>query len=314
MNTTNIDEMQNILTAVYDVRSFDAPDDQSLFHARAAYFNFGAIDLSFGSYNTPFSVEFRNDDFFRVQVCVSGSGRTSSGRSTADVDPTVVVCSTANTVCEFGPSYEQLVLRADRLTLERDLTTLLGSRPKDQISFDLSTSCDAAQTRRLREKIIYTASWIDISREPIPPPLLREMEQTIRLAVIYGIPNNFTDRLMATPKTAAPWQVRRVEDWIDAHWQQSITIETLVEISGASLRSIFATFKSARGYTPMAYLKQVRLNAAREMLLKAEPGASVTGIAFACNFLNSSHFARDYERQFGELPSETLRQGKTNRS
>ncbi len=133
MNTYSIDEMHNLLVNVFKAHSFDAPGDQSLFHARAAFFDFGETDLSFYFYNTPVSVELRNDDFFHIQVCVSGTGRTSNGHSTVDVDPTVIVCSTANTAFEFGQSYEQFMLRADRPALERELTALLGSRPKGQI-------------------------------------------------------------------------------------------------------------------------------------------------------------------------------------
>ena len=77
------------------------------------------------------------------------------------------------------------------------------------------------------------------------------------------------------------------------------------------MRSIFAAFKKTRGYTPMAYLRKVRLNAARELLLSAAPGVSVTGVSLACNFKNTGNFARDYQLQFGEFPSETLRRGKS---
>jgi AraC-like DNA-binding protein len=310
VNTRRVEEMRGVLASVYDARSFDVCGDQSLFSAKAAYFDLGSTALSFCTYGCPVRIELRNGDYLRIQVCVAGTGRTSKPDSAVDVSPTAIVCSSMNTTYEFDQSYEQLVLKTNRAALERELTALLGSRPKDQLSFDMAASCEAAQTRRLRAIILNTVSSIDISHEPIPPPLLREMDQTIRLAILYGMPNNFTNRLLAKPKASAPWQVRLVEEWIDAHWQEDISVDRFVDISGASLRSIFSTFRSARGYTPMAYLKQVRLNAAREMLLKAEPGASVTGIAFACNFLNPSHFARDYERRFDELPSETLRRAR----
>jgi AraC-like DNA-binding protein len=314
IDTCRVDETRSILTDAFGARSFDVGGDRSLFSTRAGHFKFGATDLSYCAYGCPVSLEFHHDEFFRIQFCIAGAGRTSKSTGSVDVSPTTIVATTAKTAYAFGHSYEQLVLRADRLMLERELTALLGSRPKDPLSLDMATNCETGQARRLREIVLHTADSIDISSEPIPPPLLREMDQTIRLSILYGIPNNYSHRLYAGPQAMAPWQVRRVEEWIDVHWRQSVTLETLVEISGASLRTIFATFKTARGYTPMAYLKQVRLNAAREMLLKAEPGATVTAISFACNFLNSSHFARDYERQFGELPSETLRRGRTLRS
>ena len=77
----------------------------------------------------------------------------------------------------------------------------------------------------------------------IPLPLLREMDQSIRIAALYGMQNNFTDLLYREEKAAAPWQVKRVEDWIDANWRGPVSIENLAEVSGSSVRSIFRTFR-----------------------------------------------------------------------
>jgi AraC-like DNA-binding protein len=310
-STDQIDEARRIVTEVYDARSFHVyGHDKKGFFANVSYFNFGPTIFSYSSYGVSTRVNIHDDNYVRVQLCLTGSGRTSHGSAVVDVNTNAIICSPADSLLEYGTSFEQFALRLDRATLERDLTSLLGAQPKEGISFGMTANRSSAQTERLRATILHAASSLDLSVEPIPPPLLRELDQTIRLSALYGIPNNFTDLLVADQKPSAPWQVKRIEEWIDAHWRESVTIEKLVDVSGASVRSIFATFKSARGYTPMAYLKKVRLNAARQLLLKAEPHASVTEIAFACNFQNSSHFATDYRLQFGELPSETLQRGK----
>lgn len=314
INNRHVDELRNVLVDIYDARSFDLRGNRNLFFANVAYFPFGSSSLSYGGYSIPMHIEFRDNDYLRLQFCIAGSGKTSVAHRSAAVDPTAIVCSPADAALEFGPSFEQLALRVDQAALERDLVSLLGARPKNRISFDLAVNNNDGQSKRLRELIFHTVYSIDASNEPIPSSLLREIDQVIRLSVLYGIPNNFSGLLIADQKTSAPWQVKRIEEWIDAHWRESITVEKLGEVSGASVRSIFATFRNARGYTPMAYLKKVRLNAAREMLLRADPGVSVTGIAFACNFMNSGHFARDYHLEFGERPSETLRHSKKNPS
>jgi hypothetical protein len=87
------------------------------------------------------------------------------------------------------------------------------------------------------------------------------MDQTIRLAVLYGSPNSYSDRLSMVPRDSAPWQVRRKEEWIDANWRESITIEKLVEISNAGARRIFATFRSALGEPSSEALRRSRPNA-----------------------------------------------------
>ncbi|HTV36483.1 MAG TPA: helix-turn-helix domain-containing protein [Xanthobacteraceae bacterium] len=106
------------------------------------------------------------------------------------------------------------------------------------------------------------------------------------------------------------WQVRRAEYYIEMHWNEPITIERLVRATAASARSIFLHFKISRGQSPMSFVKEVRLQHAREMLQQTGPAHTVTGTAVACGFGNLGHFSGDYFKRFGELPSETLRRSK----
>ena len=56
-----------------------------------------------------------------------------------------------------------------------------------------------------------------------------------------------------------PWQVRRAEQFIEANWDQPITIEAVVAATNVSARSLFSAFKAGRGYSPMDFVKRVRL-------------------------------------------------------
>jgi transcriptional regulator GlxA family with amidase domain len=114
----------------------------------------------------------------------------------------------------------------------------------------------------------------------------------------------------ASARAAVPWQVRRAEAYIEAHWDQAITVETLAEVAGTSARTLFHAFKLSRGQSPMAFVKQVRLARARQMLENPHLRCSVSSVAFACGFGNLGHFARDYAQRFGETPSRTLGRAK----
>jgi transcriptional regulator GlxA family with amidase domain len=104
--------------------------------------------------------------------------------------------------------------------------------------------------------------------------------------------------------------LRLVEEYIEANWKQPLNIESLAAVTGGSARSIFKAFKETRGVSPMAFVKSVRLKHARALLQAKDETISVIDVAFQCGFLNPGHFARDYRRAFGELPSETLRVAK----
>jgi transcriptional regulator GlxA family with amidase domain len=106
------------------------------------------------------------------------------------------------------------------------------------------------------------------------------------------------------------WQVRRAEAYIETHWSEPITIASLAHATAASARSIFYHFKNTRGQSPMSFVKQVRLEHAREMLARGDIRRSVTEIAIDCGFGNLGHFAGDYFKRFGERPSDTLKRSK----
>jgi transcriptional regulator GlxA family with amidase domain len=62
--------------------------------------------------------------------------------------------------------------------------------------------------------------------------------------------------------------------------------------------------------TPKAYLKTLRLNAARRDLLGGGPRTTVTDVALEWGFLHFGWFSQDYRRLFGETPSQTLLRGR----
>jgi AraC-like DNA-binding protein len=129
------------------------------------------------------------------------------------------------------------------------------------------------------------------------------------LLLLNAVPNNYQWAFAENaPSAAAPYYVRRVESYIREHARQPITTDDLVSIGGVSARSIFHGFRRFRSTTPMGYLKAVRLDIAREALLKArrDGAASVTEVATAAGYTNLSQFSRDYRARFRESPSQTL--------
>src|SRR5690606_26822060 len=127
-----------------------------------------------------------------------------------------------------------------------------------------------------------------------------EMEQMIATMFLLRVPHSASASLEKPADGIAPWQVRRVEEYIEANWSRPITVEHLADSIDASARSIFKTFADHRGYSPMEFLRKVRLNQARAMLMNPDPRTTVTAVGLACRFINLGHFARYYQQAFGE--------------
>ena len=128
----------------------------------------------------------------------------------------------------------------------------------------------------------------------------------MEVAFLYASRHSFSHLLERRESPLAPWVVRRLEEFIEAHWQEAITIDRLAAEVGVSARAIFRAFERSRGYSPMAFAKAIRLRRARAILMSGDPGVNVTAAAFKSNFASPGRFARDYREAFGELPSETV--------
>jgi AraC family ethanolamine operon transcriptional activator len=102
--------------------------------------------------------------------------------------------------------------------------------------------------------------------------------------------------------------VKEVQQWMNDHPTQPITLTDLCRHAHASRRTLIQGFQDHLGMGPMAYLKLFRLHGIRRRLLQAHPGGIQIGVlADEWGFYNAGHFAADYRRLFGERPKDTLR-------
>ncbi len=101
--------------------------------------------------------------------------------------------------------------------------------------------------------------------------------------------------------------VKQVQRWTEEHPLEPISLGTLCSQMYVGRRTLIQGFREHLGMGPMAYLKLQRLHGVRRGLLEAQAGGeTISGLAASWGFLNPGHFARDYRRLFGELPSATL--------
>ncbi|WP_305787035.1 helix-turn-helix transcriptional regulator [Symbioplanes lichenis] len=144
-----------------------------------------------------------------------------------------------------------------------------------------------------------------------PPPLI--VDQLLRLgasAVLAVFPNtSMTTGPRPETATTATGVVRRAVAFIEACADQPLTAEEIAAAVGLGVRSVQLAFRRQLDTTPMAYLRRVRLERARQELQDADPGTGVTvaNTARRWGYLSPSRFAGDYRAAFRESPGHTLR-------
>jgi AraC-like DNA-binding protein len=215
----------------------------------------------------------------------------------------------ADVTVRYGAGFKQLILRVDPAELLRKIEQLTGVRPQGSLEFCRDSSFSQPNLDKLRNLALFFVDEIGSSASPWPELLRVEFEQTLLVAFLHGHRHSFSHLLEQPAESAAPRQVRAAEAYIEANWNQPLTIEAIAVAAGVSVRSLFKSFSASKhGSSPMAFVKTIRLRHAQDMLHRAEPTTTVSGTAFACGFQNLGHFAKQYQLLIGELPSETLAQ------
>ena len=102
--------------------------------------------------------------------------------------------------------------------------------------------------------------------------------------------------------------------YADAFQSQAVTVSDLCANVNVSRRTLEVAFQTIVGKSPLQFLTQRRLCRAYVDLKRAKnESIRVTDVAYAHGFTELGRFANRYQKIFGELPSDTLRQYSSQR-
>jgi hypothetical protein len=127
------------------------------------------------------------------------------------------------------------------------------------LRFEPTSNFERPETRILRDHFLFLVNELSSATTPMPSLVLDEFEQALMVMFLRANRHNYSHLLEIEPPDAAPIQVRRAEEYIEAYWDQPISLESLAAITGVSARSLIRSFRQRRGYSPMQFVKQVRL-------------------------------------------------------
>jgi AraC family transcriptional regulator len=100
-------------------------------------------------------------------------------------------------------------------------------------------------------------------------------------------------------------RMRQVQDFIDEHLGDNLTLVSLANVAGVSASYLGRLFRNSFGVAPHQYLLNRRLERARTLLQNNRQ--SIAEIAFVTGFSDQSHLTRHFKRQFGVTPQECRR-------
>ncbi|BBD00670.1 hypothetical protein YGS_C1P1925 [Sphingobium sp. YG1] len=140
-----------------------------------------------------------------------------------------------------------------------------------------------------------TALLGDQASAPLLAPLI-ERELLVRL--MTG-PSGGIVRAIAAGESRTG-QIARAIGWLKAHFREPYNGPGLADLAGMSVSSFHDHFRRATAMTPLQYQKQLRLQAARTLMLADRLDAAEAG--FRVGYDSPSQFSREYRRLFGAPP------------
>jgi AraC family transcriptional regulator len=100
----------------------------------------------------------------------------------------------------------------------------------------------------------------------------------------------------------APWQQRRVVEFIEQHLAENISLDALADLVRLSPYHFLRCFKRSLGEPPHRYWTARRIERAKALL--ANPRASITEVAFQVGFSGSSAFSAAFHRITGQTATD----------
>ena len=99
----------------------------------------------------------------------------------------------------------------------------------------------------------------------------------------------------------APWQVRRVTEYIEEHLSSTIRLQDLAGIARLSHSHFCRAFKESLGHPAHAYVMRRRVHRAQGLMLATTE--SLSQIAALCGMADQAHFCKLFRRLVGESPN-----------
>ncbi|WP_143770351.1 AraC family transcriptional regulator [Pseudonocardia dioxanivorans] len=184
-----------------------------------------------------------------------------------------------------------LVRRVSSDILDRRTTTFgrpVESKPERAFVTALDRNLMGAAMRFLR------ATHTGADRRVLAPVYLQEMVYRVLQAEQYS-------RLLEIAATqAASNPVSEVISYVRKNMSEPLTVSDMAEQVSLSPSAFSHLFRDVTGKSPYQFVKEMRLNRARELLI--ENKLSVTQISRAVGYSSASHFINEFRDRFGATP------------
>ncbi|MEV8019935.1 AraC family transcriptional regulator [Streptomyces sp. NPDC086554] len=285
--------------------------------ARGAEFDVGQLgELTLGELSCGADVRMRLGELgsYHVNILLGGQMRFRQGGAAATVataERAGVFQPVGDTVVErWTGDCRVLAVKMDRAALEQCLEQLLGRSFRAPLTFapELDTTRGPGRSWARLVATVVTDLRDDPDTLLASPLVAAPLQEAVLNGMLLAADHPFRAELAAPAQRLRPAPVKRAMDAVQQRPDHPFTPAGLAAEARVGVRWLQEAFRRYVGMSPMAYVRDVRLNRVHDELRAAEPGAvNVSDVAHRWGFSHLGRFAEQYRARFGELPSQTLR-------
>lgn len=310
-STRDPDEASARMCDVYSRHRLRILGSGTKFRTRLQLGRVGALTLTTLSFGSEIELApERHKDFLLVTTQLTGRSEIASGAQRFDGGTGLVAVDSADSeiVKRFSADSVRMHVRIEQTVIEALCAQLLGRSLNRPLTFQPSIDAGGAAYGHWLDAMRLLLGYIASPPAPFAGELfVRRLEEMVMLMLLLEHRHNYSDLLHQRQPALAPRHVKVAEEYMRSHVGESLTLAAIAQAAGVSIRALNHGFRTYRHTTPMHYLRDVRLEAARRDLQHAAAPVTVACVASRWGFGNLGKFAADYRCRFGELPSDTLR-------
>jgi AraC-like DNA-binding protein len=257
-------------------------------------------------------------DFYLLQIPLRGHAQIKCGQQQITAhDKMASLPSPSEPVSMvWGEDSPHLIVRLSKGAVVRQFEALNQNVLVKPLVFELGVNMESPSSAPMLDFVRYLYATYDRNRTIEQSPLAAQAESFLICSLLSLVTHNYSSALdREIHRAPLPRAVKRAQDFLHAHAQEPLSLAEICSQLGIGSRTLQIAFKQHLGLGPMAYLRDIRLDAIRKILSDHEGvwqssdqmRPKISELALKFNFLHLGHFAQHYQQRFGELPTQTFR-------
>ena len=165
---------------------------------------------------------------------------------------------------------------------------------------------------------IYTAGTTPVIKDVVGR-LLQSLQSPLETSVLgKGLVSELLFRILCSENAASLYalamkntNIARIDKAlkrIHSSYKEPLPVESLASLVNMSPSAFHRSFQDVTSSSPVQYIKKIRLNKARELLL--DQRVRVGEAAHVVGYESATQFSREFKRYFGNSPSELSRKNR----